>query len=134
MAENGDLPRWLAAVHPRYRTPSNAILCMTAGILGLALSGSFVVLALASGVARLVIYTGTCAAALRLRYAPTPAGPAPFVAPGGPFVPVFAIAVSLTILAGATSAQLVGGAVGLAGGAVLFLVNERLVTADRGVT
>jgi len=125
MAENGDLPRWLAGVHPRYRTPSNAILCMTAGILALALSGSFVVLALASGIARLVIYTGTCAAALRLRYVRAPAGgPASFVTPGGPLVPVVAIAVSLAILAGATGAQLLGGAVGLAAGAVLFLIQR----------
>jgi amino acid transporter len=135
MAENGDLPRWLARIHPRYRTPSNAILCMTAGILALALSGSFVVLALASGVARLVIYTGTCAAALRLRYVPvTASGPAPFVSPGGPVVPVVAIAASLAILAGATSAQLVGGAAGLAVGAVLFLVNAYLGHANRRAT
>ncbi len=126
MAENGDLPRWIAKVHPHYRTPSNAILCMTAVILGLALSGSFVVLALASGVARLVIYTGTCAAALRLRYVPAAAtSPAPFVSPGGPLVPLLAIAVSLVILAGATRAQLLGGLVGLAAGALLFLLNAR---------
>jgi len=124
MAENGELPRLLTTIHPRYRTPSNAILGMTAVTLTLALSGSFVVLALASGVARLVIYTGTCAAALRLRYVPAPIGSTPFVAPGGPVVPVLAIAVSLAILAGATGAQLIGGAVGLAAGAVLFLIQR----------
>ena len=125
MAENGELPRFLATIHPRYRTPSNAILCMTAVILVLALSGSFVMLALASGVARLVVYTGTCAAALRLQYVRAPASaPASFVTPGGPLVPVVAIAVSLAILAGATGAQLLGGAVGLAAGAVLFLIQR----------
>ena len=123
MADNGDLPRFLAKVHPRYRTPSNAVLCMTATILALALSGSFVVLALASGVARLVIYTGTCAAALRLRYIPVPAGaPAPFLSPGGPLVAILAMVASLAILVGATGQQLVGGAVGLAAGALLFLI------------
>jgi amino acid transporter len=123
MADNGDLPRFLAKVHPRYRTPSNAVLCMTATILALALSGSFVVLALASGVARLVIYAGTCAAALRLRYVPVPArGPAPFLGPGGPLVPILAIVVSLAILAGATPEQLLGGLVALVAGALLFVV------------
>lgn len=122
MAEHGDLPRWLATVHPRYRTPSNAILCMMVVVLTLALSGSFVVLALASGVARLVIYTGTCAAALRLRYVPAPVGPAPFVTPGGPLVPILAIVVSLAILAGATWAQLLVGVAGLGAGGVLFLL------------
>ena len=123
MAEHGDLPRWLARVHPGYRTPSNAILCMTVVVLTLALSGSFVVLAAASGVARLVIYTGTCAAALRLRYmAPPPGAPAPFVAPGGPLVPVLAILVSVAILAGATWPQLLVGIAGLGAGGVLFLI------------
>jgi len=48
------------------------------------------------------------------------------VIPLGPVVPVLAIAVSLLILAGATRAQLLGGAAGLATGAVLFVVNGRL--------
>ncbi|MBI2188901.1 MAG: amino acid permease [Acidobacteria bacterium] len=131
MAEHGDLPRVLARIHPRYRTPSHAVLAMTAVTLTLALSGSFVVLALASGVARLVIYMGTCAAALRLRSTPAPAtGPAPFVSPGGPLVPVLAIAMSLAILAGATWGQLLGGAAGLAAGAVLFGTG-RLLQLDR---
>jgi APA family basic amino acid/polyamine antiporter len=126
LAENGELPRFLAAIHRRYRTPANAILCMTAVILVLALSGSFVVLALASGVARLVIYAGTCAAALRLRYMRgLDGGPAPFVLPGGPVIPVLAIVVSLAILAGATALQLLGGVAGLAAGAFLFLMNDR---------
>lgn len=132
MAEHGDLPRWLATVHPRYRTPSNAILCMMVVVLTLALSGSFVVLALASGVARLVIYTGTCAAALRLRYVPAPVGPAPFVAPGGPLVPILAIVVSLAILAGATWTQLLVGAAGLGAGGVLFLVKPGTARASCG--
>jgi len=126
LAENGELPRFLTTIHPRYRTPSSAIVCMTAVVLALALSGSFVVLALASGVARLVIYTGTCAAALRLRDAPLPASPAAFRAPGGPLVPALAILVSLAILAGATGAQLLGGAVGLAAGVVLYSANASL--------
>lgn len=126
LAEHGDLPRFLAAVHPRYRTPSNAIACMTAVTLVLALSGSFVVLALASGVARLVIYVGTCAAALQLRRRRfrDAAAPATFVLPAGPVVPLLALVVSLLILAGATRAQLVGGVAGLAAGAALFVLND----------
>ncbi|MBI3049613.1 MAG: amino acid permease [Acidobacteria bacterium] len=134
LAENGELPRFLTKIHPRYRTPSNAILCMTGVILALALSGSFVVLALASGVARLVIYTGTCAAALRLRYARVAGiGPVPFVLPGGPIIPLLAIVVSLAILAGATTAQLLGGGAALAAGALLFVTNDRgRVTVPKG--
>ncbi len=127
LAENGELPRFFAKIHPRYRTPSNAIVLTTLIELILALSGSFVILAVASAVARLVAYTGACAATLRLRH-PRFEGivkPAAFVTPFGPVVPVAAIAVSLMILAGATRQQLLGGVVGLAAGAVLFVANDR---------
>ena len=128
LSENGELPRFFARIHPRYRTPSNAIVVTTLVALGLALSGSFVILAVASAVARLVAYTGACAATLRLRH-PRFQGavsPATFVIPLGPVVPILAIAVSLGILAGATNAQLLGGAAGLAVGAMLFFVNDRM--------
>jgi len=127
LAENRELPRFFAKIHPRYRTPSNAIVVTTLVALGLALSGSFVILAVASAVARLVAYVGACAATLWLRH-PRFDGvvrPATFVIPLGPFVPLAAIAVSLLILAGATSQQLLGGAAGLAAGAALFVANDR---------
>ncbi len=127
LSENGALPRFFSTIHPRYRTPSNAVVFTTIVALGLSLSGSFVILAVASAVARLVIYTGACAATLRLRH-PRFQGvvaPATFVAPGGPLVPLAAIGVSLLILAGATREQLLGGLAGLAVGGLLFLVNDR---------
>jgi amino acid transporter len=128
LAENGELPRWFEKIHPRYRTPSNAVIFSTLVALGLALSGSFVLLAVASAVARLITYTGACAATLRLRQVRfrDVVRPATFVIPFGPIVPVAAIAVSLLVLAGATRAQLLGGAAGLAVGAVLFIANDRI--------
>ncbi len=127
LAENGELPRFFGKIHPRNRTPSNAIIFTTVVALGLALSGSFVMLAVASAVARLVAYTGACAATLRLRHSRFQGivGPATFVIPMGPVVPTLAIAVTLAILAGATRAQLFGGAAGLAAGAALFILNDR---------
>ena len=67
LAENGDLPRWFAKVHPEYRTPSNAILFTAAAALTLALTGSFVTLAAVSAIARLVMYLAVCLATLVLR-------------------------------------------------------------------
>ncbi len=127
LAENGELPRFFGKIHPRYRTPSNAVIFTTLAALALALSGSFVILALASAVARLVAYLGACAATLRLRHPRFhgTVGPATFVAPLGPLVPLAAIAVSLLILAGATTQQLLGGAVGLGVGAALFVASRR---------
>ena len=63
LARQGLLPRWFGEVSPRWHTPANSILFM--GLLGavLALSGSFVWLAVASTLARLIVY-GVCIAAL----------------------------------------------------------------------
>jgi amino acid transporter len=126
LAENGELPRFFARIHPRYHTPSNAIIVTTLVALGLALSGSFAVLAVASAVARLVTYTAASAATLRLRHPKFRdlVKPATFVLPMGALVPILAIAVSLLILAGATRAQLVAGCVALTVGAGLFLAND----------
>jgi basic amino acid/polyamine antiporter, APA family len=127
LAENGELPRFFGAIHRRYRTPSNAIIFTAIVALGLALSGSFAVLAVASAIARLVTYISVGAATIRLRHR-TFAGavqPALFVVPMGTLVPLLAIAVSLLMLAGATRQQLLGGAVALIIGAVLFIANDR---------
>jgi basic amino acid/polyamine antiporter, APA family len=127
LAENGELPRFFGTIHPRYRTPANAIMFTTLVALGLALSGSFTMLAVASAVARLITYTGACAATLRLRHRRFRGMvmPATFVIPMGGLVPVLAIAVSLLILAGATRQQLLGGAAALAVGAALFLAKDK---------
>ena len=126
LSENRELPGFFGAIHPRYRTPSNAIIFTTLVALGLALSGSFAMLAVASAVARLVTYTGACAATLRLRHRRFRGvvKPATFVIPMGAMVPLVAIAVSLLILAGATRQQLLAGTTALAVGAALFLAND----------
>ncbi len=124
LAENADLPRWFARVHPIYRTPSNAILFSAAVALILALTGSFVTLAAVSAVARLVVYLAVCISTLVLRRR-APGGEmseAQFTAPGGPAVPVIASIVALAIIAGATQQQLVIGVLALVAGAVLYLV------------
>jgi amino acid transporter len=127
LAEQGDLPAVFARVHPRFRTPIVAILVTSGVALVLALTGTFVKLATASAISRLVVYVATCASTLRLR---TPAfdgqvAPATFIVPLGPLIPLAAIAISLSILAGASAAQLTGGAWAIAAGAVLYLIAIR---------
>jgi len=138
MAENGELPRAFARVHPRYGTPSTAIAFTTLVALVLGLSGSFVVLAVVSAIGRLVLYTVTCGATLQLRrqqVRPAGVGPATFTAPLGTLLPLLAIGASLIILVGATSVQLIGGAAALAAGAGLYAASRRLgpMTAPAGV-
>ena len=127
LAENGDLPRWFARVHPEYRTPENAILFTAVVALTLALSGSFVFLAAVSAVARLVMYLAVCLSTLVLRRRqPTEEmGPALFVIPLGPVIPVLASLVSFGILFGATTQQLSAGAAALVAGAILFAIARR---------
>lgn len=127
LAENGDLPRWFAGVHPKHQTPSNAILFTSAVALTLALSGSFVTLAAVSAVARLVMYLAVCAATLVLRRRKPNAemSAAQFTAPLGPVVPVLASVVALSILAGATPQQLLMGTYALLAGGVLFVIANR---------
>jgi len=124
LAEHGDLPSVFARVHPVYRTPYMAIWFTTLVLVALALSGSFVFLAAVSAVARLVIYLSTCMATLWLRR-PSAAGkvaPATFTVPLGPVIPVAASLISLSILAGATTQQLLSGVAALVVGAVLYAV------------
>jgi basic amino acid/polyamine antiporter, APA family len=124
LAEQGDLPRFFGNVHPRFRTPVNAILVTSAVSLVLAVSGTFAATATVSAISRLLVYVATCASTIRLRN-PAFAGvvrPATFVIPLGPVIPSVAILIALAIVAGATSAQLIGGAAAVVVGAVLYAV------------
>lgn len=124
LAEQRDLPRVFGYVHPRYRTPSAAILFTCAVALVLALSGTFATLAAASAVSRLLVYAATSASVVQLRR-PQFQGlvnPATFVLPLGPVIPVAAILISLSIVAGATRVQLLAGLGALGAGAVLYVM------------
>jgi len=124
LAEQGDLPAFFGRVHPAFRTPVNAIL-VTAGVaLLLALSGTFQSMATVSAISRLLVYVATCASMLRLRSSRFEGvvKPPVFVVPFGPIVPVAAIAIAMTILAGATPIQLRNGAAALVVGAILYAI------------
>jgi amino acid transporter len=124
LAEHGDIPRVFAQVSARFGTPVVAIVSTAAISLVLAATGSFVTMAQASAVSRLIVYVATCAAALRLR-SPAFAGTVPeptMRVPLGPVIPVLAILIALAILFGATAAQLRAGALALVAGAILFLI------------
>lgn len=124
LAEQGDLPRVIGFVSPRFGTPVTAIVVTSTVSLVLATTGSFVSMAQASAVSRLVVYIATCASDLRLRRGTLHGHVAEPVIrlPLGPAIPLLAIAVTLTILFGATGAQLRAGGYALAAGAVLFFV------------
>jgi amino acid transporter len=61
----GDLPAWFARVQPRFETPANSILFFALAVAALAISGSFVWLAVVSTLARMIVYAVAIAALLR---------------------------------------------------------------------
>jgi len=121
LAEQGDLPPVFERVHPRFRTPSFAIVLTSVISLGLALSGSFALMAASSGVARLLVYAGTCASVLALRRKSR----APFTIPGGAVVPGLALAISIAILYGVSGVQWRVGLGAMGAGAILYVMARK---------
>ena len=68
MSDQQMLPRWFGRVSPRYATPANSIMLVGGLGLGLALSGTFVTLAVISTVSRLFAYLACIAAVPRLDF------------------------------------------------------------------
>jgi len=62
LTEQGSMPRWFGKVSARYATPANSVLFMGLVVAALALSGSFVWLAVVSTLARLAVYSSSIAA------------------------------------------------------------------------
>lgn len=62
LTEQRSLPRWFGRVSARFATPANSVLFMGAAVAALALSGSFVWLAVLSTLARLVVYAASISA------------------------------------------------------------------------
>jgi basic amino acid/polyamine antiporter, APA family len=119
LAETGRLPRSLARIHPKYRTPYVAILVQTAIALPLALSGTFRQLVELSVIARLATYIGTAAAVPVLRRK-LPATERSFRLPGGPVIPALALLMCFYFLSQATGKQLLSGGLALAVGALIY--------------
>ncbi len=124
LADNGRLPAVFAAVHPRFRTPWIALIAQTAVAVPLALSGTFTELATLSVVARMATYIGTAAAVPVLRRT-MPATPRTIRLPGGPAIPIAALAVCVVFLSSATARNLMAGAIALAVGVVIYAAGRR---------
>ena len=119
VANDGFGPRVLTRIHPRFRTPAVAIVFIGALSLLLALTGSFVQLALLSVVARLVTYISTAVAVVVLQRRHGDREGA-LRLPGGALVPIAATVLSLGLLASASVQNLLAGALALLVGALLY--------------
>src|SRR2546422_8897269 len=81
------LPRPLAAVHPEHHTPYVAIAIQGVIVCGIAITGTYVQLAIMANVAILLVYLACCLGVWRLRRLDAGAADKPFVMPAGQFVP-----------------------------------------------
>ena len=68
LGARGDVPAWFARVQPRFETPANSIIFFAIVVGALAVTGSFVWLAVVSTLARMIVYSVTIAA---LPFAPS---------------------------------------------------------------
>lgn len=119
LATDGYGPRLLSQVHPRFHTPVAAIAVQFALALPLALTGSFVQLALLSMVTRLLGYISTAASVLVLDKRD---GERPDVLhlPGGRLIPSVALLLSLMLLSSASATNLLAVGIAIAVGSLIY--------------
>jgi basic amino acid/polyamine antiporter, APA family len=106
LSRDGLMPASLGRVHHRYLTPHVAI--MSYGVLAFAFAaaGSFTQLALLNAIGVLVIYLGVVLAVFKLRRDRVVVGRTPIILPGGPTIPVVALALIIVLLAVSSVGQL----------------------------
>ena len=109
--------RALSYVHPRFRTPSVAIIIHVIFATGLALGGSFAKLAMLSAVARLTTYLFTCAAVPRLRKLNEG-----FRTPGL-WLPILGTAISLALFLTLNRWNVLAATIALAVGALIYVMS-----------
>ena len=98
MAENGSLPKWFGQIHAKYNTPANSILFLGAIGLLLGVTGTFVYLAMASALARVMSYI-ICIISLPaiIRKADKETLENATKLPGGYIIPIIALLVCIVI-------------------------------------
>ena len=120
IAEQKQLPAFLANVHRRFFTPHVAVVITAALMLLLTLRSSFVAALTISAIARLITYAVTCAALPVLRRkASVPA--AVFNVRGGPIIAIAALNLSAWLLANSTLAEAIQAAIAAEVGLLIYL-------------
>ena len=124
-ARDGFLPRGLAAIHPRFRTPWIAIVVQTVIVCALAASGQFEPLAIIANIATLLLYGACCVAAWTLRRRGVQqSGGVPFRVPGATVVPWLALLVIGFMLTSIEAREWLVVAIVLAIGAGVFALSR----------
>lgn len=133
LAENRQLPQWFGHVHAKYATPDRCILIMGGMALVLALTGSFVRLAVASSVARLLGYI-VCIASLPAirRNASDEVRKRAYKLKGGYGIPVIGLAICIWLLMQSKTESWIAVSILLAIGLAFYWVETRTGIRDSG--
>ena len=98
LAHAGQFPRVFGSVHPKFQTPALSIALYATAVIAVAATGSFRQIAVLAVAGTLVLYMICCLSVLWLRKKQIATAGTPFVAPGGPFVPIAASVMILWLL------------------------------------
>ncbi len=105
LARNGVLPRRVATVHPRYRTPAVAIVVYAIIVAALAISSSFEKLVIMANVSALLLYLLCVAASYELQRRDVRMAGKPFTLPGGATIQLLAASGIVWLLLQATARE-----------------------------
>ena len=120
------LPPSLGSIHPRFRSPHIAIIVMGVLCLGLARSGTFTTLAVASTLSRLLSYVLCIGSLPRVRMEASPElRHEAFTLPGGLLIPALALSICLALIAQTTLANWIAVTALLAVGIALYFFARR---------
>ena len=120
MAERGILPKGVAAVHGRYRTPYVAIWLHATLIGAFVLTRSFEWLAVVSSVATLLAYLVCTLATMQLRRKNVAEAGTPFELPGGIVIPALASTTMIALLFAVRPNELLAIVLLVAAGSLLY--------------
>lgn len=122
LAHAGQLPRVLGAVHPKFQTPALSIALYATAVIAIAATGSFRQIAVLAVAGTLVLYMICCLSVLRLRSKQVATAGTPFVAPGGPFVPIAASVMILWLLSTLALREMIATLSFVAAAALIYYV------------
>ncbi len=128
MSEQGQLPRVLSAVHPRFRTPHVAILVTACLMLVVSLASTFLSALTIASLIIVLVYAATCAAlpVLRRKHPDRDGG---FRVPAGVPVALVSVALCLWLMTGSSWRELRDVAIAAALGLALYAARGRPRTA-----
>ena len=134
MALHGQLPALLTRVHSRFRTPHMSILVSAAGVLLLALAGTFIYAVKVTVITRIIVYTSTCLALPILRRRskmitrePMPRSlPAAFELPAGTWISILCVVLCLWLLADSGLSEARDVAIALAVGLTFYAATRMI--------